>query len=551
MRVLSLILIGCAAFGGPVRPRNEAGIAIPMHDGVRLSANVFLPASEGRVPAILIRTPYGKGETLTPNWQAFLNHGYAVVVEDVRGRHESEGEFNPLHQEPADGDDTLNWIARQPWSNGKVGMMGGSYLGIVQWKAALMNNPHLKAISPVVSGDDDYRDRFYSTGGAVKIGHRLEWMAENLKVRGFRPDFSRYILHLPIATADVAAIGGVSPMFREAAAHPSFDAFWRGISVREQMAKIKVPVFAIGGWYDNYAESDLDAYAALHKLSGLNRVLIGPWPHNMSIPFTGVDFGPDSSAPVLQLQLEWFDQWLMGKDTAMVSTPPVKLFVMGANKWMEAREWPPEQARRRDYYLDTGGALEERPAVESAADRYVYDPHNPVPTRGGAVCCNPKVLPWGPMDQRAVEQRSDVLVYSTPPLKHDTEVVGPVKVVLYVATTARDTDFTAKLVDVFPDGTARNLTDGILRLRYRDSLEKPEPATPGEIYRIEVDAGVTGNVFLKGHRIRIEVSSSNFPRFDRNPNTGGPIATETSLLKATETIYHGRRHPSHVELMVM
>ena len=551
MRVLSLILIGCAAFGGPVRPRNEAGIAIPMHDGVRLSANVFLPASDGRVPAILIRTPYGKGETLTPNWQAFLNHGYAVVVEDVRGRHESEGEFNPLHQEPADGDDTLNWIARQPWSNGKVGMLGGSYLGIVQWKAALMNNPHLKAISPVVSGDDDYRDRFYSTGGAVKVGHRLEWMAENLKVRGFYPDFSRYILHLPIATADVAATGGVSPMFREAAAHPSFDAFWRAISVREQMAKIKVPVFAIGGWYDNYAESDLDAYAALHKLSGLNRVLIGPWPHNMSIPFAGVDFGPDSSAPVLQLQLEWFDQWLMGKDTAMVSTPPVKLFVMGANKWIEAREWPPEQSRRRDFYLNAGGALEDRPAAESAADRYVYDPRNPVPTRGGAVCCNPKVFPWGPLDQRAVEQRGDVLVYSTPPLKHDTEVVGPVKVVLYVATTARDTDFAAKLVDVFPDGAARNLTDGILRLRYRDSLEKPELAMPGEIYRIEVDAGVTGNVFLKGHRIRVEISSSNFPRFDRNPNTGGPIATETSLLKATETIYHDRRHPSHVELMVM
>lgn len=551
MRVLSLILIGCAAFGGPARPRNEAGIAIPMRDGVRLSANVFLPALEARLPAILIRTPYGKGEALNANWQAFVNHGYAVVVEDVRGRHDSEGVFDPLHQEPADGDDTLNWIARQPWSNGKVGMVGGSYLGIVQWKAALMNNPHLKAIFPVVSGDDDYRDRFYSTGGALKLGHRLEWMAENLKVRGFHPDFSRYVLHLPLGTSDVAATGAVWPMFRQAAAHPSFDAFWRAVSVREQMAKIKVPVFAVGGWYDNYAESDLDAYAALHKLSGLNRVLIGPWPHNMSAPFAGVDFGSDSSAPILQLQLEWFDQWLMGKDTALVSTPPVKLFVMGANRWMDAREWPPERARRRDYYLEAGGALENRPAAESSAERYVYDPRNPVPTRGGPVCCNPRVFPWGPMDQRAVEQRGDVLVYSTPQLKHDTEVVGPVKVVLYVATTARDTDFTAKLVDVFPDGSARNLTDGILRLRYRDSLERPQLATPGEIYQIEVDAGVTGNVFLKGHRIRIEISSSNFPRFDRNPNTGGPIASETRLLQATETIYHDRRHPSHLELMVM
>ena len=535
-------------------------VPIPMRDGVRLSANVFLPAEHARVPAILVRTPYGKGVDITPHYQAFVEHGYAVVVEDVRGRYESEGAFQPLHQEPSDGDDTLNWIARQSWSDGKIGMMGGSYVGIVQWKVAPLNNPHLKAIFPVVSGYDDYRDRFYSTGGAMKLGNRLEWMAENLRAPGYRQDFAKYVLHLPVRSADVAALGWTSPMYHDVADHPAFDGFWRAISVKEQIGKIRIPVFSVGGWYDNFVESDLEAYAALHKTSGLSRILVGPWPHNMSYRFENADFGPDSSVPVRALQMEWFDQWLMGKDTPLLSQPPVKIFVMGANKWLEAREWPPEQARTKMFYLDGkgranstegDGALAERPAPRDAADQFVFDPNDPVPTRGGPVCCNPKVFPWGPMDQRPVEQRKDVLVYTTKPLKHDVEAVGPVQVVLYVATSARDTDFTAKLVDVFPDGSARNLTDGILRLRYRNSLDKPELGKAGEIYKVTVDAGVTGNVFLKGHRIRVEVSSSNFPRFDRNPNTGGVVADAARLLKASQTVYHGGEHPSCVVLMVM
>jgi hypothetical protein len=538
----------------------ELHVPIPMRDGVHLYANVFLPANRGRVSAMLVRTPYGKGTGLTPNYLAFLNHGYAVVVQDVRGRYESEGSFEPLTQEPADGEDTLNWIARQPWSNGKVGMMGGSYLGIVQWKLALRNNPHLKAIFPVVSGYDDYRDRFYSRGGAMKVGYRLEWMAENLRVPGYRPEFNKFVFHLPLRTADVAATGRVSDMYRDAVAHPAFDSFWRAISTREQLYKIRIPVFAVGGWYDNFVESDLEAYAELRKSSGLNRILIGPWPHNMSYRFQGVDFGPESSAPVRSLQLEWFDQWLMGKDTPLVSKPPARLFIMGANHWRDVREWPPEEARERRFYLASAGSantlagdgvLSSKPGRRRPVDQYIFDPRNPVPTRGGSVCCNPRVFPWGPMDQRPVEQRRDVLVYTSKPLKDALEVIGPVKVVLYVATSATDTDFTAKLVDVFPDGRALNLTDGILRLRYRDSLEKPELARPGEIYRVTISAGVTGNAFLKGHRIRLEISSSNFPRFDRNPNTGMPVAHETKLMQARQTIYHDPQHPSHMVLMVM
>jgi putative CocE/NonD family hydrolase len=539
----------------------EMHVPVRMHDGVHLYANIFLPGDKGRFPAILVRTPYGKWDALLPNYETLLEHGYAIVVQDVRGRYESEGSFQPFTQEPADGNDTINWIARQAWSDGKVGMCGGSYLGIAQWKAALEGNPHLKAIFPVVSGYDDYRDRFYSTGGAMKLGNRLLWMSENLHVPMYHPDFSQYVLRLPLRTADVAATGRESDMYQEALAHPAYDAFWRGISVREHLDKVRVPVFAVGGWYDNFVQSDLEAFAALHKTSGLNRIVVGPWPHNMSIPFEKADFGPESKLPISALQIEWFDQWLMGKDTPLVSKPPVKIFLMGANKWLEARAWPPEPARERVFYLESGGnanALggdgqlgEASEAKARRADRFVFDPQNPVPTHGGAVCCNPRVFPWGPMDQRAIERRRDVLVYSTKPLRRDLEAVGPVKAVLYVSTTASDTDFTAKLVDVFPDGTARNLTDGILRLRYRNSLERAEPATPGQIYEITVDAGVTGNVFLKGHRIRLEISSSNFPRFDRNPNTGTPIANETRLAKAAQTVYHDRQHPSRLVLTAM
>lgn len=543
------------------RPLTKVHALVPMRDGVRLSTNVFLPPGPpGRVPVILERTPYGKADAAAPNYLTFVEHGYAVVVQDVRGRYASEGSFDPLRQEGPDGDDTLNWIARQQWSNGRVGMIGGSYRGIVQWKAALTGNPHLKAIFPVVSGYDDYRDRFYSPGGALKLGHRLLWMSENLKAPGYRPDFASFVLHLPLRTSDVAATGWPSQMYRDAIAHPTYDSFWRALSVRERIDRIGIPVFAVGGWYDNYAQSDLEAFAAMRKTSPESRVMIGPWAHSMSYTFPEADFGPDSGAPIRAYQLAWFDRWLKGVPAPLVSGPDVRVFVMGANEWREFAEWPPEEARPKAFYLtsagsanslDGDGALSRAVPTRGAPDRFVFDPRHPVPTRGGPVCCNAKVFPWGPMDQRRVEQRNDVLVYTTAPLSRDLEVAGPVEVVLYVSTTARDTDFTAKLVDVFPDGYARNLSDGILRLRYRNSLEKAEPATPGAVYRVKVDAGVTANAFLKGHRIRLEISSSNFPRFDRNPNTGGTIANETKLLPATQTVYHDRERPSQLILMTL
>ncbi len=536
-------------------------VRVPMRDGIQLSANVFRPGGPGQVSTILMRTPYGKGEDWTSNHEAFVEHGYAVVVEDVRGRYESQGTFQPLTQEPNDGSDTLNWIAKQPWSNGKVGMTGGSYLGIVQWKVAILNNPHLKTIFPWVSGDDDYRDRYYSTGGAMKLGHRLLWVEENLKQPGYDPpSFDKFVQTLPLRHADVVVTGQRNQMMQTIFDHPADDPFWQAISVRDQLQNIKIPVFSLGGWYDNYVESDLDAFTTLQKQSGVHRILIGPWPHNVNTVLPGSNFGRDSQIAFRRTQLEWFDQWLKDKDVPLLSKPPVRIFVMGVNQWRDEAEWPPKGVRMTRYYLESGGhanslngdgTLTPQPVMKSLHDVFIFDPHNPVPTRGGAVCCNPQIFPWGPMDQRPVEQRSDVLVYTTPVLRDDLEVTGRIEVTLNAASTAPDTDFTAKVVDVQPNGVAINLTDGLLRARFRNSLSKPELMKPGSVVEYKIDAGVTSNVFLKGHRIRIEISSSNFPRFDRNPNTGRPIADEKELLVATQTIHHDHKHESYVTLPVI
>ena len=556
---------------------------VAMRDNVRLDTNVFYPAGSGRFPTVLVRTPYGKGADLPAGYQSFINHGYAVVMQDVRGRYGSGGLFDVLNQEGPDGYDTLNWIAAQPWSDGKVGMIGGSYLGIAQWRVALLNNPHLKAIFPVVSGSDEYLDRYYSEGGAMKLGHRLLWMSQNLTPAGTaKPKFSDYIYHLPPRTADRSATRRTLGFYQTILNHPTYDSFWKNLSVRENIERVHVPVFSVGGWYDNFAESDLNAFAALHKLYGRlddkHRIMIGPWAHNMSTPFPGVTYGDDSSSPIRSYQIEWFDHWLKGAPEdalrfspekwhavrAEVDEAPVHIFVMGVNRWRDEPDWPLARARNTALYLASesaanglsgDGLLQWKPdrarTPDASSDSFVYDPRNPVPTRGGAVCCDPKIFPWGPIDQRPVEKRKDVLVYTSAPVKQDLEVTGPIRVVLYASTSALDTDFTAKLVDVFPNGEARNLTDGILRVRYREGLEKAELAEPGKVYPLVIDAGVTSNVFQAGHSIRVEISSSNFPRFDRNPNTGRAFADETTLKKAQQTVYHSRQYPSHLLLPVI
>ena len=537
---------------------------VPMRDGIDLVANVFRPEGTALLSAILIRTPYGKGSELRPNYRAFVEHGYAVVIEDVRGRYKSEGVFDPLRQEVADGEDTLSWIAHQEWSNRRVGMTGASYLGIVQWKAALSASPYLKAIFPIVAGCDDYFDRFYSHGGALKLGHRLEWISENLRSPAFKPDFDRFVFDLPLRYADRLATGHSVDFFQNALDHPAYDAFWKSVSTREELDRVRVPVFAAAGWYDNFAESDLEAFGILRRKGRVCRLVVGPWPHDLFYHFANVDFGPESRVPLRQLQLDWFDRWLQQPGavhgTGARTEPPLRIFVMGANRWRDEQEWPLARTVVTPFFLTShgkgntlagDGRLEPRQPSRGKPDRYVYDPADPVPTAGGNVCCNPMRIPWGPRDQRAVERRRDVLVYTSAPLKQPIEVTGPVRVVLYVSTTATDTDFTAKLVDVSPDGSTINLSDGILRLRYRDSIERPALAQPGQVYPITIDAGVTSNEFARGHRLRLEVSSSNFPHYDRNPNTGRAVADEKELRPARQTVYHDRSRPSQLLLPVI
>jgi putative CocE/NonD family hydrolase len=555
-----IVLAVCMAFAAAGQTRLAADI--PMRDGVRLSTNVFLPASAEPVPTLLLRTPYGKRNYLLSSYHVFLDEGYAVVVQDVRGRYASGGRFRPLTQESPDSDDTIRWIVQQPWSNGKVGMLGGSYLGIVQWRAALTKNPNLWAIFPVVSGNDEYFDRFYSRGGALKLGHRLLWIAENLKLPRFvRPDFESFVRHLPLRTADRAVTGTTIQFWQDALDHPSYDAYWQARSTRWRIDEIRTPAFIVGGWYDNFIEGDLEAFASLSRRSAAHRIVVGPWGHNMSAPFpSGIGFGSRAFRPIRRYQLDWFHYWMRTAQPAPAfDHPPVRIFVMGSNEWRDEREWPLRRTQETRYYLTSrrganslqgDGALVPKPNTEGE-DEFTYDPRIPVPTRGGAICCNPKTWPWGPMDQRSVETRDDVLVYSTAPLREDVEVTGSVRVVLHVSTTAPDTDFTAKLVDVFPDGQARNLCDGILRLRYRDGLDKARLASSRSVYEITIRAGVTSNVFRRGHRIRLEISSSNFPRFDRNPNTGRVIADERELRVARQSVYHGQPRPSHIVLPVI
>ena len=545
--------------------QEEVGVTIPMRDGIRLAADIYRPPVPGRWPTLLVRTPYNRKSREMASYRFFARRGYVVVIQDTRGRYASQGNFGEIEQEGADGNDSINWIAEEPWSNGRVGMVGSSYLGIVQWWAAIQDNPHLLTISPVNSGDDEYLDRFYSPGGALKLGHRLLWVAENFTPPAqIRPSFGSYIFHLPVRTADIAALGRPSPIWRDALAHPSYDSFWKDLSIREHLKMVNIPVLSMGGWFDNYSESQLDAYATLLHSGRFVETWIGPWAHDPMLQFSTRDFGPESDIRVRARQSDWFDRWLK-KPAGETGRPSgggiLHLFVMGPNVWREEHEWPLARTRYTPLYLKSAGGansvsgdglLQWHAAVRgSKLDSFVYDPKNPVPTLGGAICCNPNVLPPGPLDQTPVERRSDVLVYTSRPLREDVEVTGPVRVVLYVATSANDTDFTAKLVDVQPDGKPLLICDGIQRLRYRLSLDKPVFVKRNTAYQINIDAGVTSYVFAPGHQIRLEVSSSNFPRFDRNLNSMRPNADEIRISKARQTIYHDSVYSSAIILPVI
>jgi putative CocE/NonD family hydrolase len=533
-----------------------------MRDGVLLRADIFVPAGSGRWPTILIRTPYNRHSPTSRGYRFFAERGFAVVTQDVRGRYGSQGIFGSVAQEGPDGNDTLNWIPQQSWSNGKIGMTGASYVGIVQWWAAVQKNPHLVTIFPIVSGDDEYMDRYYSPGGALKLAHRLVWLSENLTPPGvLRPPFDTYIRHLPLRTSDIAATTQKLDMWRAPLAHPSYDRFWTSLSIRSMLADVNLPVSSMAGWFDNYGESDLDAFSRLAKRGLPVETWIGPWSHTFLTKYPTIDFGPSASPHIRTLQLTWFNRYLKeGKAAPNAHPPTLHIFVMGPNVWREEHEWPLRRTQYTPYYLDSGGQANSAEGDGKLVphfgevhrpDHFVYSPKDPVPTRGGAVCCNPTLMPAGPLDQTEVEKRRDVLVYTSAPLREDLEVTGPVGATIYVASSANDTDFSAKLVDVSPEGHPLLVTDGITRMRYRMSLFSPVFMRRNTPYQVHINVGVTSWVFERNHRIRLEISSSNFPRFDRNLNSSRPTADETKLTEAAQTIYHEKRYPSVLVLPVI
>jgi predicted acyl esterase len=535
---------------------------VPMRDGVHLATDVYLPPGSERRPAILIRTPYSRKSPGMRSYLYFTRHGYSVVIQDVRGRFGSEGKFAAISQEGPDGSDTIDWIAAQPWSDGRVAMAGSSYLGMAQWWAAVENNPHLVTISPMNSGDDEYLDRSYSPGGALQLSHRLIWLDQNFRLASSLPrNFGPGLFHLPLETADLASIGTELPRWREILMHPSYDRFWQSLSIARRLQHMPIPVLSFGGWFDAYAEGDLDAFSRVSQSGQTIETWIGPWAHNPGWRFSTCNFGPLAMSHTRSKQLAWFDEWLK-PGTERLDRPHsiLHIFVMGPDVWRQENEWPLARTRYTPLFLASGGhartaigdgSLKWSSVRNEPSDSFIYNPADPVPTGGGATCCDPRLTPLGPLDQASIERRADVLVYTSAPLAHDVEVTGPVRAVLYVATSANDTDFTVKLVDVGQDGRALLICDGIQRLRYRLSLNRPVFVKKNIPYRIEVNAGVTSYAFATGHRIRVEVSSSNFPRFDRNLNIAALNSFGSKGLVAHQMVLHDQKHPSAIILPII
>lgn len=558
---------------------------VPMktRDGVSLYADIYRPDSPEKFPVILMRTPYDKNVSWAagPAYQ-MVRRGYVVIIQDVRGRYTSEGEWYPFRHEQADGYDTVEWAAALPYSNGKVGMIGASYVGATQMLAAIAQPPHLTAIAPNMTASN-YHDGWTYQGGAFEQWFDQNWtsqLAENTLDRLIHENIDARVgvPTLPLANypafnfgqlpADVQLTATVAPYYLDWLAHPDYDDYWKQWSIEEHFSNIAVPMLQVGGWYDIFNGGTLRDYmgAKAHGSTEAARtkqhLLIEIGGHaGFGRRIGDVDFGPHAvENGYTDVILDWYDYLLKGIQNHYATDKPVTLFVMGANEYRQEDDWPPPQAQRVQYFLHSGekanslrgnGSLSTSAPKSEAPDSYVYDPGNPTPTFGGPLCCDQEHMEPGPRDQRAVENRDDVLVYSIGPLASDLEVTGPVTATLFVKSSAVDTDFTAKLVDVAPDGFAKDLTEGILRMRYRDSQERANFMNPGQIYEISIDMWGTSNVFLRGHSLRLEIASSNFPRFDRNLNTGEEIKFARHFVSATNTIIHDSQHPSALVLPVM
>ena len=553
----------------------EHNVPVKMRDGVTLRADIYRPKADGKFPVLLQRTPYDKTNAAGFGMRAAAR-GYVVVIQDVRGRYASEGEWYTFKNEINDGYDTVEWAAALPYSDGKVGMFGGSYVGATQFLAAMASPPHLSGIAPYVTASN-YHDGWTYQGGAFEQWFDQSWtsgLAQNTLLRAAMRSSNalNWDRDLPLSDYPMFTVPDprtLAPYYRDWLAHPGYDQYWKQISIEEHYSAIRVPVFNIAAWYDIFLGGSLRNYRLLKTQAGTEaarngqRLFVGLGGHAggwEQQKIGDVDFGKNAPFDGDGIVLDWYDHLLKGEENAFAGSKPVRIFVMGKNVWRNEDDWPLARAKSTKYFLHSAGkansasgdgTLSATMPEREREDSFIYDPANPVQTIGGPLCCDPVHLKPGPYDQKTAEERPDVLVYTTDAFTKDTEVTGPVSLDLYASTSAVDTDFTAKLVDLWPNGFVQNLTEGILRLRYRHSQENPQLAKPGQVYRLTVDVWATSNVFLAGHRLRLEVSSSNFPRFDRNLNTGEDQATATRMAKATNTIYHDAQHPSALILPVV
>ena len=531
---------------------------VEMRDGVALATDIYLPDSEGVFPTLLVRDIYTNGSTANRQRYAKFatQNGYAFVFQSARGRYDSDGQWYPYFQEINDGDDTLTWIARQPWSDGKVGMFGTSYLASTQWLAALNRNPALVAIAPAMSPGNYYRDVAYP-GGAFSLLSRARWgvgLVGGRTTAGFPVDWINGIEHLPLIEL-AENVGFKVRHFQDWLEHPTYDAYWEPLNLEARADEMIVPALNFGGWFDVFQRSTLGSYKTMTETAASDiarngqRLIMGPWVHgwNVSPQVGDVDFGEDAVIGVEELLLEWFDYWM--KDGPEPAGKPIRLFIMGENVWREENEWPLARTRYQNYYLHADKTLaSNRPADQQASLSYTYDPADPVPTLGGNIM-EPSLR--GPYDQSPLDDREDVLRFVTAPFTEETEITGPITAELFAETDASDTDYMAKLIVVRADGMAFNLVDGVIRARFREGFEAEKLIEPGQVYQYSIDMWATSYLLQPGDRLRVDITSSNYPRLARNLNTGAPFAMTSEMRVARQTLHLSSEHPSHIVLPVI
>ena len=566
----------------------EINVPVKMRDGTVLYADVWRPDQDGEFPAILTRTPYNKNLTFPTsagymNPQRMARAGYAVVLQDVRGTGDSEGRAFLWKQEVEDGYDAVEGVADLPWCDGNVGMYGYSYFGYTQWAAAVARPPHLRTICPGMTHHVARSFPFSAKGDTFKLQIHLSWYLgrslQELARKGLSPEETgsllKQLIHLMDTVKEqqrflpmkdspavklIEELDLMEPDYAGTLAHVSDDEFWKDAAGGPlSLENVNVPVFHIAGWYDTeMTPGVLNSYNRIETEGKPvpQKMLIGPWIHTASMPsIVGqLDFGLAGAGAVVDvtgMHLRWFDRWLKGIDNQAEKDAPVKLFVMGDNAWRDEYEWPLARTSYTKCYIHSGGqantgsgdgVLDFKAPGEEPCDSFLYDPRNPAPSNE---------MGMGAFDQRTNEKRPDILVYSTSILEKDVEVTGPVRVTLFAASSAVDTDFTAKLIDVWPDGGAYNVAEGIVRTRYRESVTAPELIEPGKVYEYDIDLGGTSNVFKRGHRIRLEISSSHFPKWDRNLNTGHAMGDDAEIKLAVQTIYHTQHYSSCVLLPII